>query len=133
MPIPENPFANYRPPEGTDVFSASGKLAIVQFKLGQFAEGVEQSMLEDGAVERFVAGIAFRTHYDFRNVDVLASFTNKEAKLGIAFDAVAAGIEAALSAKQVSPASGMLGLEGDFYDRTRKIAIVSASFVETAV
>jgi len=131
MPGPENPFANYRPPKGADVFSESGKLAIVQFKLERLAKRVEQSMLEDGEIERFVAGINFRTHYDFKSLEALASFQDHDMKLGFAVGGVAAGIESALTAKDISPESGDLNLHGRFYDRQLKVAIVSASFVET--
>lgn len=127
--VHKNPFANYRPPELSEIFSESGKLAIVAFKVERLAERVKGELLQDDGVEQFLDGTEFNTEYDCTGLENFIVFPGPDHEIDFVTSSVTAGLTAALKAKNVR-VSGVIGIGGQFREETPRLAAVTARFFD---
>jgi len=126
---PGNSFPNHQPPGLADIFSLTGKIEIVEFKVERLAERVKREMLEDDNVEEFVDGTyRLDIDYDCAGLEPFISFPGPDAELEFVGSAVTAGLCTALMARKVSSTSGRIGIGGHFSDEEPRVANIMARF-----
>jgi hypothetical protein len=99
MATMENPFRDYNPPTGSDVFSPWGKKDIAEFKMTLITNGITQALLEGDTLERFTGGIELTLRYN--RIDLLQyisfdSLEDEDATMrSLARDGFSAALDAA--------------------------------------
>jgi hypothetical protein len=125
----ENPFANYEPPELPDVFSVSGKIAIIEFKVERLVNRVKRELLRNDGVEQFLSGTDYTLDYDCTGLENLISLSQPEGALNFVASGVTAGLTAAMKAKRL-PVNGAVGIGGEFKDEPPRTASITAHFID---
>src|SRR5688572_30481087 len=93
----ENPFSDYEPPAGLEVFSIYGKIGIVQFKVRGIADEVKNELVEGDKLVKLNAGeYIYRYNYDFSRLDPYIAFQDEASALDLARRSVVKGCYAAL-------------------------------------
>jgi hypothetical protein len=125
----ENPFANYRPPALSEIFSETGRIAIVEFKAEQLAETIKQGLLEDDVIEEFLSGTEHSVDYDCTSLQSLGLFTHRDAALGFMLDGFSAGVAAAVQVRGIV-VRGAIASRAVFKDEPPRMATVAGLFIE---
>ncbi len=120
----ENPFRDYRPPELSEVFSARGKLAFLEFKGRVLASTIKRSLLLDDKLDIFLQGVPLKAAYNCDNFGPFVNFANRGVQLDFLKIVVRQGLEDAIHESDSVPDGTTYAykLEADYAAEDSQIA-----------